>query len=236
MLFNFVYLDGRRGDADLDPVTNRTGRVEGRPVTALSRAAPQDSSCSTHGYSHAEYGVSSSDPYGNRVVGEEQERVRSLHIQGEADERGDDDGDGSDDDGGGGDDDQDDGDDDGDEEHTVFVALVVPASGSDRRPRHGKGKGLTGSFMSVMSKFVGSRNKRPEVARDVTTPTQKMKKDCGLLKCRSRYMAFTVYSCPPYPASGGTPPAEQQDVRLEEHFCRGTVARGTFALTDRVMD
>ncbi|KAI5650850.1 hypothetical protein M9H77_36855 [Catharanthus roseus] len=26
-------------------------------------AAPQDSSCSTHGYSHTEYGISSSDPY-----------------------------------------------------------------------------------------------------------------------------------------------------------------------------
>ncbi|KAI5652238.1 hypothetical protein M9H77_29425 [Catharanthus roseus] len=54
-------------------------------------AAPQDSSCNTHGYSHAEYGVLSSDPYvprpadkvcegdmgfeGDREVGEEQERV-----------------------------------------------------------------------------------------------------------------------------------------------------------------
>ncbi|KAI5652729.1 hypothetical protein M9H77_29916 [Catharanthus roseus] len=55
-------------------------------------ATPQDSSCSTHG-----------------IVGEEQERVRSLHIQREADERGDDDGDGDDDD-------QDNCDDDGDEE------------------------------------------------------------------------------------------------------------------------
>ncbi|KAI5673348.1 hypothetical protein M9H77_13712 [Catharanthus roseus] len=29
----------------------------------MLEAARQDSSCSTHGYSHAEYGVSSSDPY-----------------------------------------------------------------------------------------------------------------------------------------------------------------------------
>ncbi|KAI5677442.1 hypothetical protein M9H77_08392 [Catharanthus roseus] len=197
----------RRGDPDL---TDRTGRVEGHPVTALSRgvrgrhstsdllvtptplapdfhhgtihdphlhaptvvrpripyrsaiqepilefrgqprqigveffnqmlgAAPQDSSCNTHGYSHAEYGVSSSDPYvpgpadrvfeGDRIVG------------GEADERGDDDGDG-------GDDDQDDGDDDGDEEQTIYVTPVAPAIGSDERPRHRKGKGLTGNFM-----------------------------------------------------------------------------------------
>ncbi|KAI5676113.1 hypothetical protein M9H77_07067 [Catharanthus roseus] len=102
---------GHRGNADLGPVTNRTGRVEGHPVTASSRdtvydpylqaptivrprilylsafqepisydgsqarqigveffyqmlgTARQDSSCSTHGYSHAGYGVSSSDHY-----------------------------------------------------------------------------------------------------------------------------------------------------------------------------
>ncbi|KAI5678500.1 hypothetical protein M9H77_09450 [Catharanthus roseus] len=96
---------------------------------------------------------------------------------GEADERGDDDGDGSDDDGDGGDDDQDEGDDDdGDEEQTVYVAPVAPVSGSDGRPRHRKGKGLTGSFMSVMSKFAGSRNNRPKVAHDVLAPMQKRKK------------------------------------------------------------
>ncbi|KAI5672154.1 hypothetical protein M9H77_12518 [Catharanthus roseus] len=218
---------GRRGDTDLGPVTDRTGRVEGRPVTASSRGvrgrhstsdlpvtptplapgfhhgtvydpylhaltivqprisyrsaiqepiwefrgqprqigveffyqilgtAPQDSSCSTHGYSHAEYGVSSSDPYvpgpvdrvfeGDRVVGKEQER------------RGDDDGDG-------GDDDQDDGDDDGDEEQTVYVAPVALASGSDGSPRHGKGN---------VSRVI---TKDTEVARDVPALTQKRKK------------------------------------------------------------
>ncbi|KAI5658294.1 hypothetical protein M9H77_27087 [Catharanthus roseus] len=121
-------------------------------------ATPQDSSCSTHGCSHAEYGISSSVPYVPRPADSE-----------EVDERGDDDGDG-------GDDDQDKGDDDADEEQTVYVAPVAPASGSDKRPRHEKGKGLTGIFMSVMSKIVGSRNKRPEVARDVPAPTQKRKK------------------------------------------------------------
>ncbi|KAI5657976.1 hypothetical protein M9H77_26769 [Catharanthus roseus] len=87
---------------------------------------------------------------------------------------------------------------------------------------------MTGSLMSVMSKFAGSRNKRPDVVCDVLAPTQKRKKvkpsdwkqpvaaeggpvdpelipsydghvvgriwrgqDCGLLKCRSRYMALT---------------------------------------------
>ncbi|KAI5663222.1 hypothetical protein M9H77_22545 [Catharanthus roseus] len=68
-----------------------------------------DSSCSTHGYSHVKYGVSSSDPY-------------------------------------------------------------VPRS-ADR-----VWKGLTRSFMSVMSKITRSRNKRPNVAREVPTPTQKKKK------------------------------------------------------------
>ncbi|KAI5661384.1 hypothetical protein M9H77_20707 [Catharanthus roseus] len=115
---------GRRGDDDLGPVTDRTGRVEGRTVTPSSRG------------------------------------VRGRHstsdLPGEADERGDDDGDG-------GDDDHDEGDDDGDEEQTVYVAPVAPASGSDGRPRHGKGKVLTGSFI-------------PEVARDVQAPTQKRKK------------------------------------------------------------
>ncbi|KAI5653474.1 hypothetical protein M9H77_30661 [Catharanthus roseus] len=145
-----VRSSGRRGDADLGPVTDRTGRVEGRLVTALSRGvrgrhstsdlpvtptplAPgfhhgtgEDSSCSTHGYSHAEYDVSSSDPY----------------VPGPADR-----------------------------EQTAYIAPVAPANGSDGCPRHRKGKGLTGSFMSVMSKFAGSRNKRPEMAHDVPAPT-----------------------------------------------------------------
>ncbi|KAI5676744.1 hypothetical protein M9H77_07694 [Catharanthus roseus] len=63
------------------------------------------------------------------------------------------------------------------EEQPVHVALVAHSSGSDGCPRHGKGKGLTDSFMSVMSKIAGSRNKRPE--------------DRGPLKFRSRYMALT---------------------------------------------
>ncbi|KAI5653562.1 hypothetical protein M9H77_30749 [Catharanthus roseus] len=149
-------------------------------IDQMLGAAHQDSSCSTHGYSHANYGVSYSDHYvhgpadrvseGDRVFGEEQERVRTLHIQGESDERGDDDGgdgdggDGEGSDGDGGDDDHDDGDDDGDEEQPVYVALVAPASGSDGRPRYGKGR------------FAGSRNKRPDVVRDVPASTQKRKK------------------------------------------------------------
>ncbi|KAI5672341.1 hypothetical protein M9H77_12705 [Catharanthus roseus] len=187
-----VRLSGRKGDDDLGPVTDRIGRVEGRTFTASSRGARgnivpptsllllpllhlvsiMDSSCSTHGYSHTEYGVSSFDPYlprpVDRGVGEEQERVRFLHIEGEADE-GDDDGDGSDDD-------QDEGDDTRDEEQLMHVAPVAPVSGSDMRPRHGKEKGLTDSFMSVMIKIAGSHNQRPDVARKVPAPTQKRKK------------------------------------------------------------
>ncbi|KAI5656432.1 hypothetical protein M9H77_25225 [Catharanthus roseus] len=53
---------------------------------------------------------------------------------------------------------------------------MAPASGSDGHPRHGKGKGLTDSFTSVMSKISGSRNKRPNVAREVSAPTQRRKK------------------------------------------------------------
>ncbi|KAI5658703.1 hypothetical protein M9H77_27496 [Catharanthus roseus] len=133
-------------------------------------AAPHDSSCSKHEYSHANNGALSSEPYigrpvyrvcesdrgfeGDRGLGEEHDRVRSLHIEEEADQGGDDDGDSSDDD-------QDEGGDAGDEEQPVPVA---PANGFDRCPRHEKG--LTGSFMSMMSKISGSRNKRPNVARE----------------------------------------------------------------------
>ncbi|KAI5675542.1 hypothetical protein M9H77_06492 [Catharanthus roseus] len=203
---------------------------------------------------------------------------------------------------------EDEGDDAGDEEQLMLVAPVAHASGSDERPRHGKGKGLTGSFMSVMSKIAGSRNKRPDVAREVPAPTQERKKlipsydghDRGSLKFRSRYMALTsweltdahvrplasgnlcqasrvdakelagcwsllevcvlnvmriglagfprgtgllhiltvssLYSRPPYPASGGTQAGKQQDVRVEEYFCGGNMARGTFALIDRDMN
>ncbi|KAI5658582.1 hypothetical protein M9H77_27375 [Catharanthus roseus] len=73
------------------------------------------------------------------------------------------------------DDDDDDSDGAGDEEEPVPVALAAPASSSDNRPRLGKGKGLTDSFMSMMSKISGSCNKRPNKARDVLAPTQRKK-------------------------------------------------------------
>ncbi|KAI5648843.1 hypothetical protein M9H77_34848 [Catharanthus roseus] len=136
-------------------------------------AASQDSSYSTHGYSHAEYGVSSSVPYvpspadsicegaigleGHRGL-KRSKKESDLYILRERRMR------------------EDEGDDTGDEEQPVPVAPVAHASGSNGHPRCGKGKGLTCSFMSVMSKFARSRNKRPEVAREVPAPTQKRKK------------------------------------------------------------
>ncbi|KAI5656807.1 hypothetical protein M9H77_25600 [Catharanthus roseus] len=226
-----VRLSGHRGDDDLGPVTDRTGRVERRTVTASSRGVRGDivlltsllllpllhlvsimvqvkpiclpilpnqrsylldldlSSnpiCLTHlcPMSHMDLYIHIHTPQTQYMIHtyillplcDLAYRIdlppKSLYwsLGGEADESGDDDGDG------GGDDDQDEGDDNGDEEQTVYVAPVALASGSDGGPRHGKWKGLTGSFMSVMSKIAGSRNKRPEMARDVPTPTQKRKK------------------------------------------------------------
>ncbi|KAI5674557.1 hypothetical protein M9H77_14921 [Catharanthus roseus] len=161
----------------------------------MFRATRQDSSCSTHGYSHAEYDVSSFDHYVPRPA----DRV-SEGDRGEADERGDKDGggddgdgDGGDGDGDGGDDDHDDGDDDGDEEQPVYVAPVAPASGSDGRPCHGKGKGLTDSLMSVMKAAEGGPVD-PELIPSYgghLVGRIWCGQDRGLLKCRSRYMALT---------------------------------------------
>ncbi|KAI5659563.1 hypothetical protein M9H77_28356 [Catharanthus roseus] len=158
---------GRRGDDDLDPVMERTGRVQGRTVTASSR----------------DYGVSSSEPFIER-------HSADMFFE-EAHERVNDVGDGDDHD-------HDDSEDAGDEEQPMPVA---PASGSDRRPRHEKGKGLTGSFMSVMNKISGSQEEiegfilgadRPSRGRSCCPGAHPSYRghDHGLLKCRSRYMAL----------------------------------------------
>ncbi|KAI5649315.1 hypothetical protein M9H77_35320 [Catharanthus roseus] len=70
------------------------------------------------------------------------------------------------------DDNDDDSDDAEDEEEPVPVA---PASSFGGRPRLGKDKGLTDSFMLVMSKISGSCNKRPNKAPNVLTLTQRKK-------------------------------------------------------------
>ncbi|KAI5648771.1 hypothetical protein M9H77_34776 [Catharanthus roseus] len=137
---------GRREDDDLGYVTDMTGRVQGRTVTASSRGVrgrhstsnlpstptplpaglhydtasptvrphiPYRSSAQepltefsgparhAHGYTVGDYGVSSSKPFmgrqsadlrfdGDRSLGEEHDRVLSLHIGREEDERDDD--------------------------------------------------------------------------------------------------------------------------------------------------
>ncbi|KAI5652863.1 hypothetical protein M9H77_30050 [Catharanthus roseus] len=215
---------GFRGDDDLGAVTDRTGRVEGRTVTASScgvrghhstsdissTSAPiapappipfrtHPPTTSYHPYTSVPY-----DPYGyfqppqisydpyahapslpirmpgldpiqhfsrtqiplNDVSGPGLQLVSSLcihSIEVSEDEREDD---------GRHDDDDNDSDDDGDDHEPL---PVVEASSSGRRPATSKGKGLTGSFMSVMSKIVGSRQKRPEKSRPPTNPTQRKK-------------------------------------------------------------
>ncbi|KAI5669285.1 hypothetical protein M9H77_19138 [Catharanthus roseus] len=147
-----LLLSGCRGDDDLGLITDRTGKVHGCIVTASSRGRPVDRVC--EGDRAFE---------GDKGLGEEHDRVQALRVEGEADEGGDD----------GGDDDQDESEDAGDEEQPMPVAH---ASGSNGRPHHGKGKGLTRSFMSMMSKISGSHNKRPDMAHEVPAPTQRRKK------------------------------------------------------------
>ncbi|KAI5657631.1 hypothetical protein M9H77_26424 [Catharanthus roseus] len=137
---------------------------------------PPNSSYSTHCYIATDFGISSSEPFvrrdsrdmgleGDRGLGEEPDRVRSLYIRGNGDERVHDDDD----------DDDDDGDDAEEEEKPVPFAPAAPVSSSGIRPHHGKGKGLTGSFMLVMSKISESCNKRPDKARETPTSTQRKK-------------------------------------------------------------
>ncbi|KAI5678281.1 hypothetical protein M9H77_09231 [Catharanthus roseus] len=143
-----VRLGARRGDDDLGTVTDRTGRIEGRTVTASSRGVRERHSTSDIPSTSAPMAPVSS--------------LRIHSSEGNEDEREDD----------GGHDDDDDSDDDGDDHEPV---PVVDASSSSHRPAPGKGKGLTGSFMSVMSKIAGSRQKRPEKSRPPTNPTQRKK-------------------------------------------------------------
>ncbi|KAI5676391.1 hypothetical protein M9H77_07341 [Catharanthus roseus] len=194
--------EARRGDDDLGAVTDRTGRVEGRVVTASSRgvrgrysmldilstsapiapgmlqlgaqffeqlvgSVPVDSSYSGTESGATARGNPSSDVGLGKDSGisrsKEAVRVGSLCIhsgEGDEDER--------EDDNGYDDDDNDDGDD-----HEPVP--IVEASSSGHKPAPGKGKELTGSFMSVMSKIVGSRQKRSEKLHPPTNPRQRKK-------------------------------------------------------------
>ncbi|KAI5663197.1 hypothetical protein M9H77_22520 [Catharanthus roseus] len=131
-------------------------------------------------YSGADYGVtdcgipssdvgmgrdSGTSRDGDRTRSEEPVMVCSLHIHG-----GEDDEDEPEDDGG--DDDDDDSDGHGDNDEPIPVAH---ASSSGCTPAPGRGKGLTDSFMSVMSKIARSRQKRPEKSHPPTNSMQKKK-------------------------------------------------------------
>ncbi|KAI5649727.1 hypothetical protein M9H77_35732 [Catharanthus roseus] len=122
--------------------------VEGRAVAASSRGVRGRYSISNIS--------STSAPIGETV------RVGSLYIHSSEDDEN------KREDGGH----NDDGDSDGDDDETV---LVAQASSSGHRPTPSKGKGLTGSFMSVKSKIAGSRQKRPEKSCPPTNRTQRKK-------------------------------------------------------------
>ncbi|KAI5657677.1 hypothetical protein M9H77_26470 [Catharanthus roseus] len=181
-----VRLSGRRGDDDLGPVTDRTGRVQGRTITASSkgvrgRHSTSDLSCTksstqppsvpfrsrpphplhlshTHvlyeaygsAYPHSKppptvynsyLAVPTIRPHipyrssAQESLTEFSGPARQLGSHERVDDE--DDGDG----------DNDDHDDSGDTEDEEY--------GSDGQLCYGKGKGLTGSFMSVMSKISG---------------------------------------------------------------------------------
>ncbi|KAI5680540.1 hypothetical protein M9H77_01767 [Catharanthus roseus] len=192
---------GARSDDDLGAVTDRTGRVERRAVTASScgvrgrhrlqlgakffeqLAGPVlvDSSYSGAEYGATARGISSSDVGLGRDSGtsrsEEAGRVGSLRIhsnEGHEDEREDDDNDDSDDDG---------------DDHKLVP--VVEASSSGHRPAPGKGKGFTGCLMSVMTDG-GPQDPVivPSYSGHVTGCIWRGQ-DRGILKSRSRYMSLT---------------------------------------------
>ncbi|KAI5658266.1 hypothetical protein M9H77_27059 [Catharanthus roseus] len=108
-----------------------------------------------------DYGISGD---GDRTRSKDPDMVGSLRIHSSEDDEvqpGDN----------GGDDD-DDGDGHVDEDEPVPVAH---GSSSGGRPAPRKEKGLTGSFISVMNKIAGSRQKRPEKSHPTTHPTQRKK-------------------------------------------------------------
>ncbi|KAI5683303.1 hypothetical protein M9H77_04531 [Catharanthus roseus] len=176
-------------------------------------AVPTDSSYNTHECIATDYGISSSDPFG---LDPEPAMVGSLHISRE--DVGMVHGDSDDDDDV---DDDDDGAEAGGEEKPITVAPVAPTSSSGSRPCPRKGKGLTGSFILVMSKIVGKKAKSSDW--ELTGPTDGgpidpeliqlygghvagriwLGQERSILKSRSRYIALqrggsrttTVFTC-----------------------------------------
>ncbi|KAI5648028.1 hypothetical protein M9H77_34033 [Catharanthus roseus] len=185
----------------------RYAHLHSQPPPAMVGAVQPDSSYSTHGYTAGDYDVSSSKPFiGRQSSYLRFEGDRSLGEEPNKDKRADNGGDGDDDDD---DDDDDDGEDAGDEEQPVPLVPVAPASGFDGRPRHKKGKGLTGSFISDKARDVLAPTQRKRVKASDWEQTCLTKRgpvdsalipsygghvDRGLLKYRSRYMALTRWS------------------------------------------
>ncbi|KAI5673535.1 hypothetical protein M9H77_13899 [Catharanthus roseus] len=170
---------GRREGDDLGPVMDRTGRVEGRTFTTSSRDArgrhgtsdhPANPTHFAHGFHHGTGEPRSSAqpppiPFRSRPPLQPHQSHNPMPYEpyGSAQPSS----------------------------HPIdtlrqigaelfdqmFGAAPQDSSCSTHGYSHAEyGKGLTGSFMSVMSKFIGSRNKRPEVAYEVPALTQKRKK------------------------------------------------------------
>ncbi|KAI5683984.1 hypothetical protein M9H77_05212 [Catharanthus roseus] len=176
---------GRGGDGDLGPVTDRTGRVEGRTVTASSRGVRGRDSTSdlpatpTHlGFHHGtgepgSFAQPPAIPFRSRPPLQPHlfhtpmpyEPYRSTQLSSHPTNT------------------------------PIHVAPVAHSSGSDGRPRHGKGKGLTDSFMPVMSLAEGDPvdpELIPSYGGHVAGPIWR-EQDRGSLKFRSSYMALTSW-------------------------------------------
>ncbi|KAI5678126.1 hypothetical protein M9H77_09076 [Catharanthus roseus] len=162
----------RRGDDDLGAVTDRTGQVEGRAVTASSRGVRGRHSTSdisststsydpyahtpslpirmsgldpTQHFSRTQIPLNDSSGPGLQLGAQFFEQLAgSLPM-------------------------------DSSYSNAEYRATARGNSLFDVGPAPGKGKGLTGSFMSVMSKIAGSRQKRSEKSRPPTNPTQRKK-------------------------------------------------------------
>ncbi|KAI5676748.1 hypothetical protein M9H77_07698 [Catharanthus roseus] len=123
-----------RGDADLGPVTDRTGQVEGRPVTTSSRAGSSTQPPAVPFRSrpslqpHLSHTLVPYEPYGSAHP--------SSHPTDTA----------------------------------YDLYLHAPTVVRSRIPC------LEPPIRILHAAHTGSRNKRPDVARDVLTPTQKRKK------------------------------------------------------------
>ncbi|KAI5657286.1 hypothetical protein M9H77_26079 [Catharanthus roseus] len=151
-----------RGDDDLGPVTDKACRVEGRTITTSSRDTVYD----PYLYAptvrpHIPYRSTAQEPLQEFSGLPRQIEVEFFYqIVAAASQ---------------------------DSSYSIYghtaTAYGVSSSelylgrhSTDRGFEGDRGKGLTGNFMSVMSKISRSCNKRPGAAREVLAPTQRRKK------------------------------------------------------------